>query len=387
MTVHSPAARGSRRGVALLTTVIVTMVMITLSLAWMATSLSRASQAAAQVQKTRVNQMAEAALNAAIADLAADGTGTLGVNSQWRADMYDSGGPGPHNSTIGVGDGRPTWGERWVTLVPLGNDGGYYTFCEEAAAGGDAYHIWASAFQNGVTSTIEAVVKRYELPPFAGAVYLQYPDVSLAFNGNAFTIDGNDTNWDDSAGPRAALPGVATPWDPSSVEVTIPASRQDQVMGAGGTPSIGAGPYHDLREIADMLKPMADNVVPGGTYTGSWGDYSTDDFQVTYVEGEFHQSGSGNGAGILIIDGDFRLSGSFVWYGAIIVLGRVEVVGGGGAKHIYGTVFVGDDVVEVEGTSSEFTIAGTSDIDFSSQSEDALRNMATYRLVYWAQHR
>lgn len=383
-----PVASSRRRGVALLTTIIITIVMIALSFAWMATAMSRAAQTRAITQKTRVNQMAEAGLNAAIADLAAGGTGTLGVGTEWNPQYDDTGGPGPHSSTIGVGDGIPTWGENYVSLVPLGNDGGYYTFTEEVAAGGDAYHIWASAFQNGVTSTIEAVVERFELPGFPGAVYLQYPDVSLSFNGAAFTVDGHDTNWDDTPGSSSPLPGVATPWDSSSVALTVPAQQEDQIMGAGGLPSIGACDYLDLREIAESIKPLADVVVPGGTYTGDWGDARTGDFQIVYVNGDFHQSGAGTGAGILVVDGEMRLSGAFTWYGAVIVLGRVEVVGGGGTKHVYGTVFVGDDVVEVSETSvSEFGISGTSDLTYSSESERALQLMLTYRLVFWAQHR
>jgi acyl dehydratase len=147
---------------------------------------------------------------------------------------------------------------------------------------------------------------------------------------------------------------------------------------------VGAGPYLDLEDIATSLEPAADLHLPAGTYTGNWGDKDTGDFQLIYVDGNFHQSGSGQGAGILIVDGTMTLSGAFVWYGAVIVLGEVVIVGGGGTKHVYGAVFVGDDVTET-GTTAEFGITGTSDLTYSSQSEEALKTMPTYLIQYWRQ--
>jgi hypothetical protein len=386
LTNHS---RREQRGVALLVTIIAIFVMISLSAAWIITSQARAEATNAAILKARVDAMAEAGLSAAIADIVGGGTGNLGVDLTWDPAIHDTGGPGPAGSWWGAQDGHPTFGEPGVALVPFTSDGGYWTRCTEAAADGKAFHVVAGAYQNGTVSLIEAVVEQVELPPFPGAVYLQHPNVVLAFNGNAFTIDGHDFNWDDSAGTRAPLPGVATPWDQQPIIDSIGSGRQDQVMGEGGEPSVGYGPYYDLQKIAHTFRPFADNLMPAGTYTADWGNYATGDFQVTYIDGDFHQSGSGHGAGVLLVDGNMTLSGSFIWHGAIIVLGEVAVVGGGGTKHVYGSVFVGDDVLEVDagGEASEFTITGTSDIDYSGQSEDACGDMMVYGVAYWAQLR
>ena len=113
----------------------------------------------------------------------------------------------------------------------------------------------------------------------------------------------------------------------------------------------------------------------GGTVTGpAWGD--NNEYHVVHSTGDLHVSGSGQGGGILIVDGDFDCSGSFTWYGMVIVLGDIRLTGGGSGVHIYGSTMV-------QGGVSHQTVSGNADLLYSSIALERLTYLARYKTVSW----
>ncbi|MBN2713406.1 MAG: hypothetical protein JXR97_13380 [Planctomycetes bacterium] len=97
----------------------------------------------------------------------------------------------------------------------------------------------------------------------------------------------------------------------------------------------------DLDALAKDIIDNAPNLVTYDTY-GSAGNPkylgSKDDFQVTYVKSGGTLAGHVEGGGILIIDGDLHISGQMTFYGIVIVLGEVDITGGGNwDTHVYGS--------------------------------------------------
>ena len=67
----------------------------------------------------------------------------------------------------------------------------------------------------------------------------------------------------------------------------------------------------------------------------------------TYVPGNLRCTAQCSGAGILLVDGDLQLNGSFMFYGIIIVRGKVTTLGGGNPTtpcNIYGAIMAGGTV-------------------------------------------
>lgn len=91
------------------------------------------------------------------------------------------------------------------------------------------------------------------------------------------------------------------------------------------------------------VESMAGVVLPGGRF-GSWpgavvGPYPP----VVHVQGDAEIDG-GEGAGVILVDGNLSLRGSFAFSGVILVRGALVVSGSGPSKsHLYGSVvtFIG----------------------------------------------
>ncbi|HKZ52906.1 MAG TPA: hypothetical protein VJ085_06480 [Candidatus Acidoferrales bacterium] len=128
----------------------------------------------------------------------------------------------------------------------------------------------------------------------------------------------------------------------------------------------GANFPYNVRQLIDMLRPMA-TPIPSGGYTGLPGGGVTigrfppppypanliqgtgADPQITYVNGPFKCTGGCTGAGILIVDCPtctsanpaLAFNASMEFYGLILVNGPVSVLGGGSPTtgcNIYGTM-------------------------------------------------
>jgi len=189
-----------------------------------------------------------------------------------------------------------------------------------------------------------ANVVRSDIPSTApGAIYLATDQATnTTFQGDAFTIDGNDHNMGGGAGPAPPVPGLSTRNDANRLEAvgSLNDQEKDNIRGLGFslsplTPSIltsPAAPSIDLMNqiIDDLLAlpgvvPYDDNQINGpatfGTNDAPKITHFTNNDGVT-IKG----NGNASGAGIMIVEGDLTIQGHLEFNGLILVRGRTKVV-------------------------------------------------------------
>ena len=237
--------------------------------------------------------------------------------------------------------------------------------------------------------TVRVVMSRVVLPPFPGALNFPGNEAETLFNGNAFTVNGNDTNPPGVTNPDPLQPSIfgitVSPDLPAGnpganeqvVENSLSNAQKDNVTGKKQDPAgqpwgnntvapdailTGAALdqfINDIVKVANvkltstMASPLVRNNVGNSCAadindSNCWG--TVDNPKIVYVEGEPDPSsmfaalsvgGNSSGAGILVVkDGDFRINGKFNWVGVIIVTGVNVGVGflGGGEESVYGGV-------------------------------------------------
>jgi len=220
---------------------------------------------------------------------------------------------------------------------------------------------------------VEAIKQPFEL--VQSALYSESDD--FKFNGTQFKVSGQD--WDPVTGlvtGNPEVPGILTTGDPANITGALSGQQTNNVEGLGGEPSATSTNVDmDLQAMADNYSPLAEYVVPAGTYDDvAWG--SLDDYTVVHCTGDLHLSGNVSGGGILIVDGDMTISGSFTWYGLAIVLGDVTFTGGGAGIHLYGSTLI-------QGSSNDQTVSGNADVLYSSEALNRLTALSPYMVANW----
>lgn len=249
------------------------------------------------------------------------------------------------------------------------------------------YHVTATGRYTGVTRRLFTWIARNPpLPAILAAASVQDPASVLEINGNAFSIDGNDTNLDGTPGGNPAVHGVAIA-DPGTVAnllSSLSGPQRNKITGAGGTPSARTTPTAiDVNALVQQLKNVAHTVVvPGVTNlsTVDWGAPSTGNWRVTYVAGNLDLSGNTTAGGVIAVDGDLEISGNLTFTGVLVVSGNIRFSGGGSGKVLRGAMIVGGDA-DLEDV---FQLNGSVDIQYSKQAIDAASRLSTrYRVLGW----
>jgi hypothetical protein len=191
-------------------------------------------------------------------------------------------------------------------------------------------------------NVVVATVTRSNVPVTApGAVYLATDaPADATFNGNAFTIDGNDHNYTGGPGPGAPVPGIATRTDANTQEVlnSLSGQQRDNIQGLGYSsgppisPSVAANPA--APSIAQMNQFIDDVLSRPGVVTNDTNRINgnavfgtTASPQITHLTAsELTIKGNGNvsGAGILIVEGDLTIQGNLEFKGLVLVRGRTS---------------------------------------------------------------
>ncbi|MBI4364183.1 MAG: hypothetical protein HY568_02030, partial [Candidatus Latescibacteria bacterium] len=134
----------------------------------------------------------------------------------------------------------------------------------------------------------------------------------------------------------------------------------------------------DLPAIAASWGQLADITYNGdqnNPSTAGWGTIG--DLKVVHVAGDLDLSSNNTGAGVLIIDGDFKMGGTFNYNGVIIVLGDLDIVGGGNAKQVVGGIMV-------QGTLTGTTnVNGNVKLLYSSAMINQLYALTRYEISSW----
>lgn len=242
---------------------------------------------------------------------------------------------------------------------------------------------------------------------------------NVSFNGNAFSIDGN--NWippsddgltpevqDNSACTFTTAPkyGIAVPNATHQLEVknNLSAPQQDNVTGdtpnppwspASPIPSIGVDTTITQTQVLDLVNyliPLADITYSPGTSISSETLGTQAAPKVVVVDATSY-SGSDpaltlsatSGAGILIVkNGTLKLTGNSQWVGIVIVIGsNVAIdVSGGGDKAVYGATVLAEDA-NVNATVAEGE--GNLNIRYSCDGINVANSVASLRgtPVWW----
>ena len=224
-----------------------------------------------------------------------------------------------------------------------------------------AMEIKSIATFDGVTHEAKVTAKRspIAMPNINAALYVTSDNMDLNLNGN-MSINGNDTNIDGSAGPKAALPGVAvdTPADSADFINDVKPKMYGSIEGAGGDPSIHS--ITDTRDWTQLAKDfifaadinLASGTYSNGTQLGTW-----DSPKITVVNGDVHLTGNADGYGIMIVNGNLTMSGNFTFKGIVIAYGESKLITKtvGNAGIYGGAVFVGKSVdIQATGNAKFF---------------------------------
>jgi len=285
----------------------------------------------------------------------------------------------------------------------------------------DVVILTATGTFNGVTRQIQQVVMHVDMN-IPGGLNLPGLGTNTAFSGNAFTINGNDTNVDDTAGTCAPVwgIGVGDAGMEAAVQSSLSNQQKDNVTGKPQSAGPGFGDNTitpdatltpaQIAKFVNAVKPYADMSLQA---TGSsqldyqnvgdtcstnlgdpncWGTRSNP--KIVYVKGSLdpgqafyalRMSGNSTGAGILIVeDGDVSITGNFRWEGLVVVTGQYSGLwyGGGGNQTIYGGVVVNETALA--NSEVEVDSMGNAKVLYSCQAVNNVRNMRRlFRLASW----
>jgi len=197
-----------------------------------------------------------------------------------------------------------------------------------------------------VSRTIQVVIKKAIITPaFDAPLQFTIDSPVLDFSGNSYLIDGNEHLLDGTLDPaRPPKYGIASSGATTDLAVQLPAKAAKTIIGLGLSPSLGSSTTLDLTAVIAAARAGATLEVTNATQNNlSLGTPTAGDTVFAYCPGDLHLSGSGSGAGVLVVDGDLDITGGFTWTGVIVVRGQLTMAGGGGKK-VIGAVAVGSDI-------------------------------------------
>ncbi|MGE5176805.1 MAG: PilX N-terminal domain-containing pilus assembly protein [Hyphomicrobiales bacterium] len=251
---------------------------------------------------------------------------------------------------------------------------------ENLKYGAPVLRITAAGRRGTAAKRLEAEAVRFPLLSVGSAVWAGGP---MAFNGNAFLIDGHDHF---ATAPYDTIPG-APPMNGiltkgATTDVTLANQQQDNVTGVNGDNSVSQSPYtYDFNQLWTQLTGMADNKVVGpitfGSSYPSLGSLANP--QVTVVDGGLTINGTWTGGGILMVNGNLSLGGGCNFNGIVIVTGDVKMTGGGpaDAARIVGGIIYQGSLVNASSTG------GSGRIYYSSDAVNSALTLNRYTLAWW----
>ena len=245
-----------------------------------------------------------------------------------------------------VGQWAATWGAGTHAFGPV--SGYTYTVTPVASAADPTNAGRLIATANGRESAHNVVVAnvvRSDIPSTApGAIYLATDaTTSTTFQGDNFSIDGNDHNMGGGAGPAPPVPGLSTRNDGNRLEAlgSLDGGQADNIRGLGFsfgppavTPSILTSPAAPSilqmnQMIDDLLLRSGVRMVNDPNINGRSDFGTTSSPQITHFTNPngitIKASGDARGAGIMIVEGDLTVQGNLEFDGLILVRGRTNV--------------------------------------------------------------
>lgn len=267
-------------------------------------------------------------------------------------------------------------------------DGGWYKRTVKRL-GGMVFLVSAQGFSSDSTSRA-TVGYLLRLKPL-------YFDINAALKtqgstkvGGSSEISGTDvapTGWTGCPALAPEQPGIRMP-DPTQLTTTgncsgnacitgTPQVLKDTTINSTTLTTVGDIPF-------DSLKQFATKIIPGGNYQQilpslvgtacntadiqNWGDPVNPTapcggyFPIVWSDGDLIL-GTGNGQGVLIVDGNLTVNGGFEFYGPVLVKGTLSTAGTGG--HFNGGVIAANtDLCQT--STCQSSMMGNAVITYSS---------------------
>ena len=273
--------------------------------------------------------------------------------------------------------------QRWSTVFGPSSQSipAYGQFTYEVSVAADATNPAARGMvtsvgraPNNARRIVRVRVVRGTTGRGRGAIYLAADSVDSQFTGNAFDVDGNDHNQFGALVPGGPVePGIGTRNDgvTSGVKSELNSQQEDNVKGLDFTlnplnPSVvttGGPSVSDLDRLITNILATPGVVVNDSTSVSGNATFGTvANPQITHMTAadlKIHANGTAQGAGILIVDGTLTINGTLDFVGWIIVKGDTIINDGYngdetnvlGNAMILGSLWTGDLVVKVGGSA------------------------------------
>jgi Tfp pilus assembly protein PilX len=293
----------------------------------------------------------------------------------------------------------------------------------------------------GLTKTIEVVVRRAGVPPFAGAVNIPGVSLDTVLDAATLDIDGRDYGCAGGGAACDATSNWAVTANPLKYGITVPpgaersvesalatAAQRDAVKGRSrtaatgpyvtGYDTVGGDDVLTAARVDDFVSAVASNpatlvlhstsgcpiVVTGGAagptsaptigngcgLTTSAYLGSRQDPRVVFVRGDVALDQALRGAGVLVVqDGQLTTLGDLEWDGLVIVAGRSTAMTftGRGRTIIRGAAIASESSPQGTGAAADFAIrgsAGSVSIRSSEQNVDMVQAMrALHSITNW----
>ncbi len=276
-------------------------------------------------------------------------------------------------------------GASYHALIRRVDDGGdslaaTYTLSVEGRGAG----LWGG--QRAITMALTAVT--IILPALTSAIGVVdgagAPPLAATFNGNSWDVQGKDTEMQSAVSNPANIPaGCTVPTSEnkpgfglSSAEsatifgdlLDVPQREKFKGLKKGSTVNeYGVKDSYDdvTTTTAEELQALVDALSPGATLLTdtsiNWDLGTVDSPGIFLADGDL--TFTGNGYGVLIVTGDFKVTGNAVWEGLVLVVGTGNASFTGSSNKIFGAILVAN----TKGGTTDLYVAGNAAISYSSQ--------------------
>jgi len=387
-------APGREAGTVIVLAVLILGLLAALAASFGSVLLKNARQATFYNRRFELRRYAETGIDLALYELKNSVNGSDGnIGTESWVTANDVGKDGKSSTKDdGEGNGIPGPGEPNTTPATVGPTslGIKLLVRTSDTAWSGIKRIDACAWDKDAISNVQCYCQAQPASGSAlGAAYIE-GGVKWGLSGTS-SIRGFDTDppttltgLDGPAGPKPAIPAVATSIGYETTFQTQLASRAAYFTGlqddAAGTASVEQFVKPDFDTLYNQFKGKAGvvTVATGSHSSVNWGNWTTNNYQITYCPGNLSIS-SGYVSGVLLVDGTLTINGPARFVGLVMVKSSVVYTGGSGGK-TYGALWSKAPI--------DFKMSGDAMITYSSKGLAAAYglsgNTGSYSILHWA---
>ena len=194
------------------------------------------------------------------------------------------------------------------------------------------------------------------IPRVDGAVTLTSPTTTVDLGGSGLISGFNHT-------PGGGLVGsgdisglsIAPPGTLAGLMAQVTGGERNQVVGVGGTPSLGVATSINVPELVAFARNAASVVLTNDRFQSNMGSAANP--VIAYRQGDLRINSNHVGYGLLVVDGNITVNGNAIWNGIVICTGSVDC--GNGSFTVNGGLILGPN-------SPFFRLRGTIQLNYSA---------------------